>query len=170
MKIAAAHIIEQYQGKIFRTCLGFAADEAQAKDLFQETCLHICQSIDQFRGTAQAGTWVYRITVNTCLMHRRKSQRRKESTWQEVPEPAAESTLNEKIIHEERLQLLQEFIRELPEKDRLLIILYLEELSYAEMATILGFSVNNIGVRINRIKKVLTEKFERHGRIKNHLE
>jgi RNA polymerase sigma-70 factor (ECF subfamily) len=170
MNTAAAHIIGQFQDRISRTCRGFAADEAEARDLFQETCLHICQSIDSFRGEAQAGTWVYRITVNTCLMHQRTAQRRKESPWQQVPDREEESQIGEKILLEARLQLLQRFIRELPEKDRLLIILSLEGVSYAEMATILGLSVSNIGVRINRIKKTLTAKFEYHGRLTSDLE
>lgn len=170
MNTAATQIIEQFQDRIFRTCRGFAADESEARDLFQETCLHICQAIGQFRGEAQAGTWVYRITVNTCLMHRRTAQRRKESPWQQLPEREEESQLDEKIRLEERLQLLQRFIRELPEKDRLLIILSLESLSYTEMAAILGMSVSNIGVRINRIKKILTQKFEQHGRLTSNLE
>lgn len=170
MNTAAAQLIAQFQYRIFRTCLGFAADEAEAKDLFQETCLHICQSIGSFRGEANPGTWVYRITVNTCLMHRRKAQRRKESPMQELPDREDESQADEKILLETRLRLLQSFIRELPEKDRLLIILYLEALSYAEMAAILGMSVSYIGVKINRIKQLFTQKFERHGRLTSDLE
>ena len=161
MKPEIDPIISQYKEKIYRTCLGFCGDQDQAKDIFQEVCIRIWSGLDQFRGDAQLSTWIYRVTVNTCLLFLRSNRRESQISLEEVTDLPAEA--EPEISLELRLQLLRRFIQELPGKDRLLIVLYLEELPYAQISEVTGLSPNHIGVKISRIKKLLTRKFAAHG-------
>lgn len=162
------HIIQQYQAKIFKTCLGFTANAEEAKDLLQEVCINLWLGLEKFREEAELSTWIYRVTVNTCLMYKRK---RRITTLDISKLPKVDNTqLEVPTSDEEDLKLLQQFIAELPEKERIIIVLYLEELSYEAISEILGISVNYVGVKINRTKKILTKKFKNYGRLKKNLE
>lgn len=156
------HIIEAHQAKIFKTCLGYTGDVEVAKDLVQEVCINLWLGFDKFKKEAAISTWIYRITVNTCLMHKRKKK---------INTLALSTVQETKIVatklfddSENDVKLLQQFITELREKDRIIMILYLENLSYKAIAEVTGISMNYIGVKINRIKKVLTKKFNQYGR------
>ena len=156
MQKEISHIIEMHQAKIYKTCLGFTGDIETAKDLVQEVCINLWLGFDKFRADANISTWVYRVTLNTCLMHKRKKRLNTVNlvSYKEEVEDKPTDNINDD------LKLLQQFIIELPEKERIIIILYLENLAYEEIAQIVGISTNYIGVKINRIKKILTKKFE----------
>ncbi|MES2731150.1 MAG: sigma-70 family RNA polymerase sigma factor [Bacteroidota bacterium] len=169
MQQEITHIIHQHKGKIYRTCLGFAGNPEDAKDIFQEVCIHLWVGIATFKGQAQLSTWIYRITVNTCLLFIRKNRSKLEVSLETISEPATENTHADESM-DTKLHLLRAFIQELPEQDRLLIILSLEGLSYSQISEVTGLSSNHIGVKVNRIKKILTKKFNHHGEFKINLE
>ena len=129
------------------------ADGEELKDLYQEMLLQIWRSLDRFEGRAAVATWVYRIALNTALSYRRKGRRRVEETM-EPPERATEGARDE-------MQVLREFMQELSPVDRAVLLLYLEDLSYLQMGGILGLSESNVGVRINRIKKLFVDRYVR---------
>ena len=161
------HIIETHKDKIFKACLRFTGNSEEAKDLVQEVCIHLWQGLEKFRKVSNISTWIYRVTVNTCLMYKRK---KKVPTvdLSSIQEPKAgeESTTDKSA---EDVKLLQQLIAELPEKERIIIILYLENLSYEEIAEVTGISTNYIGVKINRIKKLLTKKMKSHGKVRSDM-
>ena len=161
------HIIETHKDKIFKTCLGFTGNSEEAKDLVQEVCIHLWQGLEKFRKESTISTWIYRVTVNTCLMYKRKKKVPMValSSIQE-PKAGVESATDKSA---EEVKLLQQLIAELPEKERIIIILYLENLSYEEIAEVTGISTNYIGVKINRIKKLLTKKMKLHGKVRNDM-
>jgi len=155
------HIIELHQDKIYKTCLGFTGNSEEAKDLLQEVCINLWLGLEKFRKDATMSTWIYRVTVNTCLMYKRKKKVDTValSAIQELPISVSDNATVDKEV-----KLLQQFISALPEKERIIIILYLENLSYEEIAEVTGISTNYIGVKINRIKKLLTKKFKEYGK------
>lgn len=160
------HIIEVHQDKIYKTCLGFTGNSEEAKDLLQEVCINLWLGLEKFRQNATIATWIYRVTVNTCLMYQRKKKVPiiALSAIQELPIKEQQEVATDK-----KVKLLQQFISALPEKERIIIILYLENLSYEEIADVTGISTNYIGVKINRIKKLLTKKFNEYGKARNDL-
>ena len=162
------HIIHTHQHKIFKTCLGFTGNVEEAKDLVQEVCINLWLGLDTFRADANISTWIYRITVNTCLMYQRKKHLPTEALSAEKAATIADENVEKK--EDLDLKLLRQFITKLPEKERVIIILHLENLSYDEIAEVVGISSNYIGVKLNRIKKTLTKKFHHHGRFKINLE
>jgi len=150
------HIIEVHQDKIVKTCLGFTGNGEEAKDLSQEVCINLWRGLEKFKGNSSISTWIYRVTVNTCLMYKRK-KKVPIVDLTSIPEPKNVEKVDES---NQDLKRLQQFIAELPEKERIIMILYLENLSYEEIAEVTGISSNYIGVKINRVKKLLTKRFK----------
>jgi RNA polymerase sigma-70 factor (ECF subfamily) len=142
-----------YSPRVFRLCMGYTNDAAAAKDLLQEIFLIVWQQLPKFRGEASVGTWIFRIASNYCLRH---IQREKRLT--RGPMPAEWPELNEPD-QQDQLTFLYTCIAGLPETDRIVISLELEDLPQAEIAQITGLSPANVRVRIHRIKEKLTIKF-----------
>lgn len=142
--------------RILKMCLAYTDDEAQAQDLLQETFIKVWQHLPEFRGDAKISTWIYRIAINTCLTHIRS---KKKFVYQILPssfEPVYDSTFDEK---EQQLNQLYKAIHRLPEADRLIISMVLEELPYDEIAEVMNIKEGNLRVKIHRIKQQLTTLF-----------
>ena len=116
------HIIHTHQDKIYKTCLGFTGNSEEAKDLLQEVCINLWLGLEKFRNDAAISTWIYRVTVNTCLMYKRRKKVDivALSAIKELPTKEQTDTTTDKDV-----KLLQQLISALPEKERG-IILYLE--------------------------------------------
>lgn len=150
-------IYELYWQKIFRLCMGYVNDPELAQDLAQETFIIVWQQLPKFRNESSVGTWIFRIASNNCL---RQIEKEKKFAKADLP-----INLEEKKQEslEPQIQLLYQFISELPETDRIIISLELEEVKQAEIAHIVGLSESNIRVKIHRIKEKLTQKFKENG-------
>ena len=150
-------LYKTYWQKIFRLCMGYVNDYDIAQDIAQETFIIVWQKLDTFRNESSIGTWIFRIASNNCLRQIEKEKRF----------PKAELPIN--IIEEKhyslepQIQFLYKCIAELPETDRIIISLELEEVKQAEIANIVGLSEANTRVRIHRIKEKLTQKFKENG-------
>jgi RNA polymerase sigma-70 factor, ECF subfamily len=150
-------IYNQYSPKIFRVCLGYTSDRELAGDLTQETFISVWQNLEKFRDKSNIGTWIFRIATNNCLRSLEKQKRLPKSELH--PEMPAVPEENKEL----KLDLLQKFIAELEETDRIIISLVLEDLSQQEIAEITGLSHGNIRVKVHRIKEKLSLKFKKHG-------
>lgn len=150
-------IYELYWQKIFRLCMGYVNDSDLAQDLAQETFIIVWQQLPKFRNESSIGTWIFRIASNNCL---RQIEKEKKFSKADLPINLEEKK-QESI--EPQIQLLYQFISELPETDRIIISLELEEVKQAEIAQITGLSESNIRVKIHRIKEKLTQKFKNNG-------
>ena len=162
-----AEVMSENRAKIFRTCRAYTNDDDDAKDLLQECSVNIWKNIEKFRGESNIATWIFRIAVNTCLMHIRKEKKGKEIFQRQdiIPDTAHTDNEGQKLEEERQLEMLHACIHALPETDRLICVMLLEDLSYKQIAEATGLTLNHVGVKINRIKKRLTEKMEerQHG-------
>jgi len=147
-------IFDTHRARIQRLCLGYLNSASESEDLFQEIMTNVWNSLPGFRGDSQPGTWVYRIAVNTALLHRRK--------WKPTEElsdlPDSSTGPQQKLEHEERLAALYAAIATLSDQDRVIVTLLLEGLSYREIAEITGITVNYVGVKITRIKQAIEQQ------------
>ncbi|MGR3855980.1 RNA polymerase sigma factor [Chryseobacterium indologenes] len=150
-------IYELYWQRIFRLCMGYVNDAELAQDLAQETFIIVWQQLPKFRNESSIGTWIFRIASNNCL---RKIEKEKKFSKTDLPINLEEKK-QESI--EPQIQMLYQFISELPETDRIIISLELEEMKQTEIAHIVGLSESNIRVKIYRIKEKLTQKFKENG-------
>jgi RNA polymerase sigma-70 factor (ECF subfamily) len=146
-------LFAENRARIQRLCYGYLGPGGDVDDLFQEVMINIWNSLPSFRGESRASTWMYRVAVNTALVHRRK--RRVSEPLPELRDPARGA--QQSLEDEERLAALRSAIATLPDQDRLIITLLLEALSYKEIADITGLTVNHVGVKISRIKQALEE-------------
>jgi len=148
---------------IIKICRAYTNSQEDFEDYYQEVCLQIWRSKENFREQCKWSTWVYRISLNVCLtlLKKKKSNGKAYFTSDVLPDDVM--VIENRAFEDESLNQLYVAIRHLSEVDRALILLYLEEKSYQEIADILGTNANNIGVRVNRIKerlkKLLDEKF-----------
>jgi len=154
-------VIEQNKGIVYKIANSFKKDEDDKKDLVQEIILQLWRSFASYDARSKLSTWIYRVALNVAIASYRKEKRKNE-----LITPISESIIafdeeessNEK---EDNLNQLQQFIGELKELDRALILLYLEEKSGKEMAEILGISETNIRTKTNRIKEQLKQRFSK---------
>ena len=149
-----------YAGIIIKLCRAYTNSQEDFEDYYQEVCLQIWRSKENFREESKWSTWVYRISLNVCLTLLKKNKNKGQHF---ASDPlSAEETEDSYAFSDESLNLLYDAIRKLSEIDRAIIMLYLEEKSYQEIADIIGTNANNIGVRIkrikNRLKKILDGK------------
>jgi RNA polymerase sigma-70 factor (ECF subfamily) len=152
------NIIEQHKGILFKVARAYCPNEYDRQDLIQEMMIQIWQSVHRYNNQNSISTWLYRISLNVAISFYRKTTIRanKHTTLNEQTE---QIPTEEKTTGERQLNLLEQFISELKEFDKALMILYLEDKSHAEIAEILGMSVSNVGTKIGRIKDKLKTRF-----------
>ena len=155
--------LNKYKGLIFKIVRAYAFTTMNKDDLFQEIIIQVWRSIPMFRQESSVTTWLYRISLNTAI---RWTQKENKHNHEETTENLQYIIHDNKVPTDERLDWLYEEIRQLNEIDRSLTLLLLDGFSYKEMATILGITESNVGVKINRIKKQLivkSKKYDYHG-------
>jgi RNA polymerase sigma-70 factor (ECF subfamily) len=153
-------VYQDYYPRIKKLCLGYIHSSGEAEDLVQETFLSAWKHWKSFKGNSSRTTWIYRIAVNKCLSHIKKANRRTHILKEVIEHPEADHPEKN-----ENIALLYKAINELQKADRLLIIMFLDELTYNEIAEVLGMRENTVAVKIHRIKKQLTEIFNRYERL-----
>ncbi|MGN6491273.1 MAG: RNA polymerase sigma factor [Agriterribacter sp.] len=138
-------LIEEHQAIIHKVCNLYRDTMQDREDLFQEIVFQLWRSVPSFEERSKFSTWMYRVALSTAIAAFRK--RKPLITWMPVlpdnPDPGPENT-------EQRDQLLRA-LKQLNDGDKAIITLFLEDLSYKEIAEIAGISENNVGVKINRI-------------------
>lgn len=155
MKPTIDHIVATHQQGLYRLCLGYVFDPEEARDLVQEVLIKVWTHLPDFRGEANLKTWVYRIAVNTCLMYLRKKR------LVTVPLVSGRDIARpEEATAENRLAELRAAISHLPARDRILILLHLDDHSYERISDVMGLSVSNVGARLTRIRKKLSQQLK----------
>ena len=147
-----------YQPMVMQLCMGFMkGDKDLAKDLSQDIFINTWNALDKFKGASSFKTWIYRITVNTCLKYIRDKKDGKRVPVEDISHQLTnELDTNATESH----QTLYRAIGQLDEVDRLIIMMVLDELEYEEIASVIGISASNLRVKIHRIKKNLKEIIE----------
>lgn len=152
-------VIQTHKGILYKIANAYCHDAEDRKDLVQEIIVQLWKSFDNYSDQYKYSTWIYRIALNVAISFYRKESRRKQ-----VDNPLSEGVLNmtDTATPDEtatNIGFLQQFIAELKELDKALMLLYLEEKSHKEIAEIMGISVSNVATKVNRIKAVLKQKF-----------
>lgn len=148
-----SELIEKHQSIIHKVTLVYTNGPADREDLFQEICLQLWKAYPNFRSEAKFSTWMYRVALNTAISNVRKN--RKKPGFETLHE-------NEKIADEssddtEQVKLLYSAISKLNRIDKAIILLWLEDKSYDEIASIMGTSKSNVSVKLVRVKRKLEE-------------
>jgi RNA polymerase sigma-70 factor (ECF subfamily) len=146
-------VIDAHKGILHKIAGAYSPHK---EDLMQEITLQLWKSFDNYDPQYRYSTWIYKVALNVSLAYARKEQNRKKfnTPWKDNIE-----TTDEHDEHEGNFAHLQQFIRELKELDRAILLLYLDEKTQKEMAEIIGLTETNISTRIGRIKGILKQKF-----------
>ncbi|HNP17187.1 MAG TPA: RNA polymerase sigma factor [Fulvivirga sp.] len=149
-------LYQQYHAMVLQMCLGFVkGDHDLAKDLSQDVFINTWNALSKFRGASSYKTWIYRITVNTCLKYIGAKQNQKKLSIEEVNIPQ-EPESDDQEQHDK----LYRAIGQLDKIDRLIIMMVLEETDYDEIAEVMGISATNLRVKIHRARKTLKKILE----------
>ncbi len=146
-------ILEVNQQRIQKICSMYTSTPEDCKDLVQEVILNIWKAYPSFEGKSAINTWIYRITLNVCL--KKRFYRQKEQTTVSLDNLKFEPTSTIDASNDGQFIALKACISQLGFSDRAIIILFLEELAYKEIAQIIGISENYVAVKIKRIKAKL---------------
>lgn len=153
-------IFSENKNKIYRLCYGSLSNKADVDDLFQEVMINAWNNLESFRGEAKASTWLYRIAVNTAFLYNKKYSKQTSRIINYEFEKLDESPNNFNGDKDEQLEKLHECISKLNKQDRIIVALFLEGFSYDEISELIGITVNYVGVKLNRIKALLTKCVE----------
>ena len=142
-----AQVVKDNRSTIYVVCYMFSNDAEEVADLFQEVLVKLWNGYDSFQGKSDIKTWIYRVTLNTCVTIDRKKRRRNRALLSmdvDYFDSQEQETAQVRILHE-RIARLQPL-------DRAIILLWLEQISYGEIGEIVGISAKNVSVRLARIR------------------
>jgi len=151
--------LDEHGSSVFKVARAYTLTGDECQDLAQEILLRAWQSLPNFRGKASPATWFYRVALHTAMNWQRKDKprRSRQQPLLEVQSVVIEGCdSSEQVQQRETVEHLYNAIHQLPKTDAALVLLYLDELSYREMADVLGISESNVGVKLNRAKKALS--------------
>lgn len=151
LELEFAQIVKEHKGTIYTVCYMFSKDEAEVSDLFQDILVNLWKGFPKFRGESSAGTWIYRVSLNTCISAERKKKRKVET----IPLTMDINLFEDSDEDTRQVRMLRERIGRLGPFDRAIVLLWLENLSYDEIGAIVGISAKNVSVRLVRIREQL---------------
>ena len=145
-----AQLVKEHKSTIYTVCYMFSKDEDEINDLFQEILINLWNGYSSFEGRSNIRTWVYRVSLNTCISQERKKKRR--ST---IPLSMDINLFSDQDDDTRQVDMLRQRINKLGPFDRAIILLWLENMSYEEIGQIVGITTKNVSVRLYRIKEQL---------------
>ena len=151
LEIYFGRIVKEHKSTIYMVCYMFSKDEDEVSDLFQDILVNLWKGFPRFRGDSSPKTWIYRVSLNTCISVERKKKRKGET----VPLDMNINLFDDTAEDMKQVRMLQDRISRLGPFDRAIVLLWLENLSYDEIGAIVGITAKNVSVRLFRIKEQL---------------
>lgn len=151
--------ITEHQRIIHKVCNLYMKDLQEKEDLFQEILLNAWKGSKNFKGDAKFSTWLYRVALNTAITFYRKDSRqpniiaRADFPINDIPD---------KLENNEQTHAMHRAIADLSKIDKAIVLLYLEDCSYNEIAEVTGITTNNVAVKMSRIKEKLREASKKY--------
>ncbi len=148
-------LVRENAARLGKICRAYTRDADEQEDLRQEMLLQLWRSLPSFAGGSSAGTWLYRVALNTALAFTRRRSARRETALDDTDVASDNPRADEQLESEQRAEGLHEAIDRLGPIDKMLVAMLLDDRSYRDMADVLGMSESNVGVKLHRIKKTL---------------
>ena len=144
-------MIKEYRKTIYTVCYFFSKDTEEVTDLYQEILINLWKGFEKVRGESSLKTWIWRVSLNTC----NNLERKKKSSVQTIPLSIDIDLYNDDDAHSKQIQILYDRINRLDVFDRAIILLWLENMNYQDIADVVGISLSNVTTRLFRIKEQL---------------
>lgn len=152
LKEEYTRMVMEYKDVIFKVCYIYAEKE-YIDDYYQEVLIQLWRSFPHFRGDAKISSWIYRVSLNTCISFVRKKKRKPVSK----PLNLEVNIYDDEFEKHRQLEELYNLINKLNKLEKSVILLWLEERSYDEIASITGLSRANVATKLRRIKEKLKD-------------
>lgn len=143
--------VREHKSTIYTVCYMFSNNPEEVADLFQEILINLWKGFPKFRGESNLRTWIYRVSLNTCISYERKKNRRPDT----LPLTMEINLFEDSDDDSRQVQMLRERISRLGPFDRAIVLLWLENMTYDEIGAIVGISAKNVSVRLVRIREQL---------------
>ena len=146
-----AQIVLENKRRIYTVCYMFSKDADEVNDLFQEILVNLWKGLQSYEGDKFISTWVWRVSFNTCINYSKKQKR----ALEKVPLDVNINLFEDMDEDSMQIRQLYDRINKLGYIDRSIILMWLENLSYDEIGSILGITANNVSVKLVRIREKL---------------
>lgn len=146
-------MVRKHKNTIYTVCYMFSKDQDEVNDLFQDILINLWKGFDGFRGDSKVDTWIWRVSLNTCISDDRKKKR----CGEKVPLDMATNLYTDTDNDSKQIQQLYARINKLGVMDRAIVLLWLENMSYDEIGAIIGITPKNVSVKLVRIKQQLLQ-------------
>ncbi len=147
-----AQTIKQNKSTIYTVCYMFSRDADEVADLFQEAVINLWRGFEKFEGRSDVKTWIYRVTLNTCISLDRKDKKRRTAT---EPLEMNINLFQDQDRDTRQVDMLHSRISRLQPFDRAIVLLWLENMPYDEIGQVVGISTTAVSTRLYRIKEQL---------------
>lgn len=154
-------LIKDNQGLIIKVSRLYTNSLEDEQDLFQEIVLQLWRSYDTFKGQSKISTWMYRVALNTAITLFRKKTRSPQTD--ELMDYHHHGVLEDDDEKQQQITLLYKAVKMLPHVERAIVMMYLDDLPYRDIAENLGITEVNARVKMNRLKKTLKQLMEKHA-------
>lgn len=144
-------MVKEYKKTIYTVCYFFSKNTDEVNDLYQEVLINLWKGFAGFRGDSNIKTWIWRVSLNTC----NNVERKKKSSVQTVPLSVDIDLYNDTDEHSKQIQMLYDRINRLDVFDRAIILLWLENMNYQDIANVVGLTLSGVTSRLFRIKEQL---------------
>lgn len=144
-------MVKEYKKTIYTVCYFFSKDTDEVNDLYQEVLINLWKGFESFRGESSAKTWIWRVSLNTC----NTMERKKKSRVHTIPLSVDIDLYNDTDEQSKQVQMLYDRINRLDIFDRAIILLWLENMPYQDIANVVGISVSAVTTRLFRIREQL---------------
>ena len=151
IELQFTRMVKEYRKTIYTVCYFFSKDTEEVNDLYQEILINLWKGFPNYRGESSLKTWIWRVSLNTCS----NQERKKKSRIQTVPLSIDIDLYNDEDAGSKQIQMLYDRINRLDVFDRAIILLWLENMTYQDIADVVGISVSNVTTRLFRIKEQL---------------
>lgn len=150
-EIEFSRLVKEHKDTIYTVCYMFSQDKDEVNDLFQDVLINLWKGYGSFRGESKLDTWIWRVSLNTCI----SADRKKKKAGQRVPLDMEADFFADNDPDNSQVRQLHASISRLGLVDRAIVLLWLENLSYDEIGAIVGISAKNVSVKLVRIRQQL---------------
>ena len=151
IELQFTRMVKEYRKTIYTVCYFYSKDTEEVNDMFQEVLINLWKGFEKFRGDSSLKTWIWRVSLNTCNNHERKKKR----SVHTIPLSIDIDLYNDDDELSKQIQMLYDRINRLDVFDRAIILLWLENMSYQDIANVVGITLSNVSTRLFRIKEQL---------------
>ena len=151
IELQFTQMVKEYRKTIYTVCYFYSKDSEEVNDLYQEILINLWKGFEKFRGESSLKTWIWRVSLNTC----NNQERKKKSSVQTIPLSIDIDLYNDDDVQSKQIQMLYDRINRLDVFDRAIILLWLENMNYQDIADVVGISLSNVTTRLFRIKEQL---------------